>query len=193
METEGSGAVKPGVRYTIAERNAWETDEQWELINGIAWAMSPAPRVVHQRLLGRIYSQLAAQLEGSGCEAFIAPVDVYLFPDADDVRADTVVQPDLMVVGDPSICRDDGIYGAPDWVLEISSPTTAWKDQTTKRDLYQDCGVKEYWILNPDNLDLIIYRLDATGFAAPAGARLTAPTPIGVLPGVSLCVENRAP
>ena len=186
METRGSSAIQPGGRYTLAERREWQTEEQWELINGIAYAMSPAPRLKHQRLLGRIFARLSVQLEGQTCEPFIAPVDLYPFPNADSERADTVVQPDLMIVCDPSQCREEGVFGAPTWVLEILSAATAWKDQTDKKQLYQECGVTEYWILNPDNLDLIIYRREGERFGPPAGANLAEPVNLGVLPEITL-------
>ncbi|TVR73386.1 MAG: Uma2 family endonuclease [Spirochaetaceae bacterium] len=182
-------AMEPGGRYTLAERNQWETDEQWELISGIAYAMSPAPRLKHQRLLGRIFTRLSILLEGKPCEPFIAPVDLYPFPDAQDDRADTVVQPDLMIVCDPTQCREAGVFGAPAWVLEILSATTAWKDQTDKKQLYQECGVTEYWILNPDNLDLIIYRREGDRFGPPTGANLADPVQLTVLPEITLAAE----
>jgi Uma2 family endonuclease len=186
METRGSSAIKPGGRYSLAERNQWETDERWELINGIAYAMSPAPRLKHQRLLIQLSTQLVNQLDGKPCEPFIAPVDLYPFPDAEGDRADTVVQPDLMIVCDPSQCRETGVFGAPDWVLEILSPATAWKDQTDKKQLYQECGVTEYWILNSDNLDLIIYRREGDRFGSPTGANLTEPVRLDAVSEITL-------
>ena len=106
-----------------------------------------------------------------------------------DERADTVVQPDLMVVCAPSQSREEGVFGAPEWILEILSSRTAWKDQTEKKQLYEEAGVKEYWILNPDTLDLIIYRRAGEGFGPPVGARLSDPVALGVLPEVTLSVE----
>lgn len=186
METRGTSAIHPGGRYTLAEWRQWETDERWELINGIAYAMSPAPRLIHQRLLIQLSTQLMNQLDDNICEPFIAPVDLYPFPDADNERADTVIQPDLMIVCDASKCRDEGVFGAPDWVLEILSASTAWKDQTDKKQLYQECGVTEYWILNPDNLDLIVYRRKGEHFGPPLGANLAEPIQLGVLPKITL-------
>jgi Uma2 family endonuclease len=189
METRGSNAIKPGGRYTVKERRDWDTEEQWELIRGIAYAMSPAPRLVHQRLLLRISAQLLHQLEGKPCEPLISPVDLYPFPDAKDERADTVVQPDLMIVCDPSQSHEEGVFGAPEWILEILSSRTAWKDQTEKKQVYEEAGVKEYWILNPDTLDLIIYRRESKGFGAPVGARLYEPVGLAVLPEVTLSLD----
>lgn len=184
METRGTGAIKPGGRYTLRDWQQWDTDERWELINGVSYAMSPAPRLTHQRLLGKVFTQLSNQLDGTPCEPFIAPVDLYPFPDAIDERADTVLQPDLMIVCDPAKCREEGVFGAPDWVLEILSAGTAWKDQTEKKRVYQECGVAEYWTLNPDTRDLIIYCREGDGFGPPVGARLRGPVALRVLPEV---------
>lgn len=106
-------------------------------------------------------------------------------------RADTVVQPDLMIVCDPSQCREEGVFGAPTWVLEILSAATAWKDQTDKKQLYQECGVTEYWIFNPDNLDLIIYRREGERFGPPVGANLAEPVNLGVPPPDMAKVHSR--
>lgn len=189
METRGTAAIKPGERYTLGDRQQWDTDERWELIRGIAYAMSPAPRLVHQRLLGMVFTQLFNQLKGTPCEPFIAPVDLFPFPEADDERADTVLQPDLMIVCDAAKCREEGVFGAPDWVLEILSSGTAWKDQTEKKRVYEECGVTEYWILNPDTLDLIIYHHEGDTFGPPVGARLGEPRELRILPGVLLSVR----
>ena len=186
METNGTSALKPGGRYTLEDYRSWSEDERWELIYGIAYSMSPAPRLKHQRLLGGIFNQLANQLKGKPCEPFIAPVDLYPFPDGSDEEKETVVQPDLMIVCDPAKCREEGIFGAPDWILEVLSPSTAYKDQTEKKNLYQKCGVAEYWTLNPETLDLMIYRLEGELFGPPRGTRLDRLVELSVLPGLRL-------
>lgn len=186
METRGSSAIQPGKRYTLEEWRGWGDDQRWELIRGIAFSISPAPRLKHQRLVMHLATQLSVQLAGHRCEPFIAPVDVFPFPDAADDRADTVVQPDLMIVCDESKCRDEGIFGAPDWILEVLSASTAWKDQTEKKQIYEESGVVEYWIVNPDTLDLIVYLREGARFAPPVGKRLEGAVPLSVLPEVSL-------
>jgi Uma2 family endonuclease len=186
MESNGTSALKPGGRYTLADYRSWPEDERWELIYGIAYSMSPAPRLKHQRLLGGIFNQLANQLKGKPCEPFIAPVDLYPFPDGTAEEKETVVQPDLMIVCDPGKCREEGIFGAPDWILEVLSPSTAYKDQTEKKKLYQKCGVAEYWTLNPETLDLMIYRLEGELYAPPVGTRLDRAVELSVLPGIRL-------
>ncbi|MFZ5367941.1 MAG: Uma2 family endonuclease [Spirochaetota bacterium] len=187
METRGSTALKPEQRYTLKDYRAWPEHEQWELINGIAYSMSPAPRVIHQRILGTLFSQCSDFFKGKPCEVFIAPVDVYLSAsDADE--ADTVVQPDLMVVCDPAKVRETGIFGAPDFICEILSPATAWKDQTEKRDLYERYGVREYWVLNPETLDLIMYELVEGRYTVPRAANLKQPVRSVIFPDLVLQV-----
>lgn len=186
MESPGTSALKPGGRYTLEDYRGWPEEERWELIYGIAYSMSPAPRLNHQRLLGAIFNQLGNQLKGQPCEPFIAPVDLYPFPEGAGEEKDTVVQPDLMIVCDPAKCREEGIFGAPDWILEVLSPSTAYKDLTEKKNLYQKCGVAEYWTLNPETLDLMIHRLEGVTYGPPTGTSLDRPIELAVLPGVFL-------
>jgi len=157
-KVDGTAALKPGETFTIGQRNAWPDSERWELIDGIAYGMSPAPKVPHQQLTGRFFRQLADYLEGKTCQVFIAPLDVYLPKEASD--GDTVVQPDVLVVCDPAKIGEDGIHGAPDFVAEVLSDSTAYKDLTQKKQLYERCAVREYWILNPDSLSILVYCLE---------------------------------
>ncbi|MCY0876414.1 MAG: Uma2 family endonuclease [Firmicutes bacterium] len=119
--------------------------ERWERIDGIIYDMSPAPSSGHQRLSRQLTIAIGSYLNGQPCELFYAPFDVYLT--ADD-QGD-YVQPDVAVICDPSMIRDNGCYGPPDWVLEILSPSTGVKDKTTKLRAYKFAGVREYWIIDP--------------------------------------------
>jgi Uma2 family endonuclease len=122
-------------------------EQRWEIYNGTAVAMSPAPTWGHQRFIGRLYLQLAAFLENKACEAFLSPFDVRLNADTKD---DIVLQPDLVVICDHSKLVATGCVGAPDMVIEITSPSTARRDRTVKFDLYLKAGVREYWIVDSD-------------------------------------------
>lgn len=151
--------------YTYGDYAKWPEGERWELIDGRAWAMSPAPTVVHQRVISRMYSQLAAFLEGHQCEVLFSPVDV-LLPEGDervnDVR--TVVQPDIVVVCDPDKIKDNRfIRGTPDLVVEVLSPSTAKKDMNDKFNRYQRAGLREYWVVDPRAKWLQRYLLGADG------------------------------
>ncbi len=157
-ETDGTSALKAGEKFTLDQWRTWPEGERWELIGGVAYAMSPAPRVPHQRLSLSLSSALNAFLEGKDCEPFYAPVDVFL-PKGDPDSSDTVVQPDVFVVCDPDKVQDDGIHGAPDLVVEVLSDSTAYKDLTVKKELYERSGVQEYWLVNPQNGSVFPYVL----------------------------------
>ena len=160
----GLPARKTDRRYTYGDYRSWPEDERWELIDGVAWNMSPAPSVDHQRVLGRLYRQIAGFLEGqkdTPCEVFLAAVDVLLPASADQEmdEVDTVVQPDLLVVCDPARILPRGCWGAPDLAIEILSPWTSKKDLADKHGLYARHGVREYLILDPQGRWLHVYRL----------------------------------
>lgn len=139
--------------YTIEDYYAWPKEERIELIDGVVYVMD-APGFVHQRLVGEIFSQLDAYFEkkGGDCIPLISPVDVRL--DCDDK---TMVQPDLVILCDRDKIKRWGIMGAPDFILEILSPSTRRKDSLKKLQKYGDAGVKEYWILDPQRKTLLTY------------------------------------
>ena len=157
-------------RFTYADYLTWDDDQRWELIDGSAFCMSPGPNRLHQKWLGDLFAQFHAYLEGKPCEVYIAPFDVRLaeHSDVSDEEINTVVQPDIMVVCDRQKLDDRGVKGAPDLVVEIISPSTAKRDITTKYELYQRHGVKEYWIMYPNDRMLLVYRISADGrYAQP--------------------------
>ncbi|MBN2327306.1 MAG: Uma2 family endonuclease, partial [Candidatus Omnitrophica bacterium] len=114
----------------------------WEIIDGVAYDMSPAPSVLHQTSVGSFYAFLNAALRGRNCRPFVSPVDV-VFSES------SVVQPDVFVVCDPNKITEKNIQGAPDLVIEILSPSTSKKDRWDKKDLYEQSGVREYIIVDP--------------------------------------------
>lgn len=174
-------------RFSYGDYVQWTGDDRWELIDGVAFSMTPAPRRIHQELLGALYFQVHAFLRRHRCRVFVAPFDVRL-PDSDEPDEDvrTVVQPDLTVVCDPSKLDDAGCRGAPDWVVEISSPRTSARDQLEKRDLYERHGVREYWTVDPKERRLLVFRLDpaARSYSQPQSLSAEGTTPVATLPGL---------
>lgn len=171
--TEGTGALKRPDRYTYRDYRSWPEGERWELIDGHAWSMSPAPRRVHQGIIVKVSAQLDAHFAAGPCKSYVAPCDVFLPEDdepLDEVRH--VVQPDAFVVCDESSLIDEGVRGAPALVIEVLSPTTALKDQSEKRMLYEAHGVAEYWIINPDTFEVFRYRLTDGRYPLPEVADL---------------------
>jgi Uma2 family endonuclease len=126
----------------------------YQLINGVL-IMTPAPRRKHQKLIGEIFKQIAVFLDSNPFgEVYIAPFDVYL----DD---ENIVQPDICFIAQKniSILTDDGAEGVPDMVIEILSPSNAYYDLKSKLQLYQKYGVKEYFIVDPEDNLVIAYAL----------------------------------
>ena len=143
-------------RYTVADYMSWDDGERWELIDGVAYNMSPAPTIKHHDIGMNFYSQLRDRLKGKPCKPFAAPVDVVL-SELD------VVQPDIFVVCDPTKITPKNIQGAPDFVAEILSPSTSRKDLREKKALYERSGVVEYLVLDPLELYAQLFRLNENG------------------------------
>ncbi len=156
-------------RYTFADALAWDDGERAELIDGEIYLMAPAPSRPHQKVSGEIFRQLANYLEGKKCEAYSAPFDVRLFEQDGDAPedVDTVVEPDITVVCDPSRLDDRGCKGAPDMVVEILSPSTRRHDRLVKLNLYQRAGVREYWIVSPEEQAVEVFLLSGDGLLLP--------------------------
>ena len=161
----GMPIQKTNKHYTYGDYKGWPNDERWELINGVAWDMSPAPNRAHQKISMHLSKTIALYLEGNLCEVYAAPFDVLLpglgEESEDDVS--TVVQPDISVICDSAKLTDKGCAGAPDWIIEIISPYTAKKDMGLKYELYEEHGVKEYWIVDPGNKFIHVYLLNEKG------------------------------
>ncbi|MEF8769989.1 Uma2 family endonuclease [Candidatus Accumulibacter contiguus] len=157
-----------GHRFTYADYRQWPDDERWELIDGVAYAMAPAPTISHQILTGQLFRQIDQALDGTPCRTLIAPVDV-LLPAANeaDEQVTTVVQPDILVVCDPAKVTENHIRGAPDWIIEVLSPATARHDHLTKRALYERAGVREYWLVHPVDRVITLYTLKDGLYGGP--------------------------
>jgi Uma2 family endonuclease len=134
--------------YTYADFLEWDEDFRAELLDGEI-VMMAAPLSKHQRVSGELFFQIRTYLEGKTCRVFAAPFSVRLFPQKDQ-SDDTVFLPDIVVVCDSEKLDEKGCNGAPDLVIEIISPSTAKYDRILKFRKYQNAGVKEYWIVDPE-------------------------------------------
>ena len=139
-------------RFTFADCLTWDEDARIEIISGEAFMMSPPSRI-HQEICFEIGRQLGNYLEGKRCKVYPAPFGVRLF-EQDGERpedVDTMVEPDISVICDRNKLDKHGCKGAPDLIVEVLSPTTQRHDQLVKLNLYQRAGVREYWIVDPEN------------------------------------------
>lgn len=170
--------------YTYADLLSWDDDPtRYELYDGQLRALS-APTHIHQMILTDLVVQIGGYLRGKPCKIYPAPFDVRLFEQEgnspEDV--DTVVQPDLSIVCDNDRQVDRrGVHGAPDLVVEILSPSTKQYDCLIKFKLYQQAGVREYWIVDPDKKLVLVYTLVNGQYYVPEVYTAKDTVPVGVL------------
>jgi len=141
-------------KFTYADYLQWDDDVRRELIDGVPYLMA-APSWRHQEILGNLHVLFRAILKGKTCKVFL-PIDVRLNADTLD---DTVVQPDLVIICNQSILDDVSCKGVPDMVVEILSPSTASYDKTLKFKTYLNAGIREYWIIDPEENFLAVHIL----------------------------------
>lgn len=158
---------------SLAHANIYTEDDYYnlpenvraELIDGQIYYMS-APSRIHQEILMFLSKTIANYIDSKKgpCKVYPAPFAVKLF--VDDNR--TVVEPDISVICDPNKLTDRGCTGAPDWIVEIVSPSNSSHDYIRKLNLYADAGVREYWIVNPMNQSVYVYFLEDDKFRTTA-------------------------
>ena len=139
--------LKKQTVYTISDIYALPDGERAELIDGQIYNMAPPGRL-HQKISWKLHQAIANYIDSRNglCEVYAAPFAVFL--NDDDIN---YVEPDLSVIGDLSKLDDKGCHGAPDWVIEIVSPGSRARDHMTKLFKYRTAGVREYWIVDPEN------------------------------------------
>jgi len=180
--------------YTYADYYSWRFEERLELIKGKIFKMSPAPGGNHQTISFNIAGELYVFLKNKSCKAYPAPFDVRLVRDEkSDKKIRTVVQPDISVVCDLSKVADErSCLGAPDIVVEILSPGNNAKEIKIKYDLYEEFGVKEYWVVYPGEQSLMRYVLNKDGRFITEGRALTIGDKVitPILPGFELALDD---
>lgn len=145
--------------YTLQDYYALPDDRRVELIDGHFYDMA-APSLIHQQITGFVYAQIRNFIEKNGgdCISPITPVDVQL-----DCDNKTMIQPDVLIVCDPKKVRHFGVLGAPDFVLEVISPSSKEKDMLIKLAKYMEAGVKEYWVIDSERKVLVVYLAEERG------------------------------
>ena len=151
-EAVAYGAKRQGL-YTVEDYYELSKDDRLELIDGVLYNMS-SPSSIHQVLAGKIFNMLENYIMGKKgqCIPIISPMDVQL--DCDDK---TILQPDVMIVCDRDKIKKGVVYGAPDFVVEVLSPSTIRRDKSLKISKYMCAGVREYWIVDPKKKNIVVY------------------------------------
>ena len=148
-------------KYSYADYLSWQFAERVELIKGWIYRMSPDPRRKHQRVSFKLTLVFGNFFNSCDCQIYEAPFDVRLKKNIGaDCEIDTVVQPDICVFCDLTKLDDRGGIGAPDLIVEITSDSTMKKDYNEKFNIYEENGVREYWIVNPDSQCVEIFKLE---------------------------------
>lgn len=150
--------------YTYADYLKWTFEERLEIIKGKIFPMS-APARIHQRISSNLFGEIYLYLRDKKCEVYSAPFDVRLTPlkrnNSDKVH--TIVQPDICVICDLDKLDDKGCVGAPDLMIEILSPGNTRKEMREKYEVYEENGVKEYWLVEPQDKCVFVYVLNEAG------------------------------
>ncbi|WP_293305321.1 Uma2 family endonuclease [Pedobacter sp. UBA5917] len=178
--------------YSYASYLNWLFPERVELIAGKIFKMSPAPSSVHQQITGNIYRRLGNFLEKQPCKVFISPFDVR-FPkeSKDDKDVYTVLQPDICVICDRNKIDIRGCIGAPDLVVEVLSPGNSKMELLNKYRVYEEFGVKEYWIVSQSDQNVLIYTLNEDSKFQPSKIfTLSETITSSVLPGFELALDD---
>jgi len=175
--------------FTYADYKDWDLaeGERYELIYGKAYAMS-TPNTRHQEVLIELVGQLYNYSRDKPCKVYLGPLPVRLFYKADE-SDDTVVQPDIMVICDKNKLGPEGCRGAPDLVIEILSPSNTAIEMKRKLNLYQEAGVREYWIIDPENKDITVYRFQE-GAILTYTLKKDATVPVGIFPDLIINLKQ---
>ena len=176
-------AVQEEKIYTIEDIYALPEGERAELIDGKIYFMGSS-NINHERICKKLIRTIDDYIESNNgsCESFIAPCAVFL--NNDDT---TYIEPDVFVVCDPNRIDNKGCHGAPDWIIEVVSPSSTQTDYVIKLKKYRDAGVREYWIVDPEIKWVTVHRfedvkIDHYKFGEEA--------PVGIFRGFSIKIPD---
>ncbi|WP_431294582.1 Uma2 family endonuclease [Pedobacter sp. P26] len=178
--------------YSYSNYLNWLFPERVELIKGKIFKMSPAPSSVHQEVIGNIFLKLGNFLKKQPCKVYISPFDVRFTKESrHDKAIFTVLQPDICVICDRSKIDARGCIGAPDLVVEVLSPGNTRMELLNKYRVYEEFGVKEYWVVSQSDQSILIYTLNEMGKFQPSKIfTLSEKITSTVLPGFELALDD---
>lgn len=146
-------ALREVREYTVDDIYALPEGERAELIDGKLYFMG-SPGATHQRILGRLHIAIANYISSKKgkCEVFLAPFAVFLKNDKKNY-----LEPDISVICDKDKITEKGCSGAPDWVIEIVSPSSRSMDYFIKLIKYSEAGVRDYWVIDPEEKTISVF------------------------------------
>ncbi|MCL2351375.1 MAG: Uma2 family endonuclease [Firmicutes bacterium] len=161
--------MRPAAVQTYEDLCLITDDKRYEVIDGVIYAMSPAPWMNHHDLQMYVYREFWNFFKGKMCKVLSAPVNLFLLAEGENDlhKCKNVVQPDLLVVCDRSKIIPEGCKGTPDFVMEVLSPSTRKLDLSIKLALYQSFGVREYWVVDPDKKLTMVYQWEDGAYNMP--------------------------
>jgi|SRR5690625_5221470 len=179
-------------KFTYADYIALEDNVIYEVISGKIISMSPSPTEKHQDVSGELSAEFKMFLRGKECKSYSAPMDVCLFADKETDEEDIQdwVQPDIFVVCDPDKITEKKITGAPDFIIEVLSPSTARNDRWIKYNSYEKAGVKEYWIVDPVNMTIEVNTLEKGAYKQIAVYGKNDEISPGIFPELEIDLSN---
>lgn len=177
-------------KYTYEDLLVMEDNKRYELIDGVIYEMS-SPSTLHQRVVGELYVQLYEYLKGKQCKVFVSPLDVCLSSNWNPKKIYNVIQPDVIVVCDKDKITDKYIKGAPDLVIEVLSNTSRKQDTFVKFNLYQQYGVKEYWIIDTETEVIYQYILNEKNiYTLPKTYDITENVKVEILKNCTISIKE---
>lgn len=178
-------------KYSYTDYLTWSGNNPIELIEGVPYAMTPAPARIHQKILVELLRQISNYLVGKSCEVYMAPFDVRLAnSDASDEEIENVVQPDIAIICDREKLDDKGCKGSPDLIMEVVSPSSVSMDYIKKLNLYEKYSVKEYWIIHPVDKIIMVYCLMESGkYSRPLIYTINETIKIGIFDDLTITLD----
>jgi Uma2 family endonuclease len=180
-------ALKEEEFYTYADILDMDEHIRAEIIDGELYMMAP-PATSHQDISGELFGQLWQFLKGKSCKVYAAPLGVRLFP-REDLRDDTYLEPDIVVICDSSKIKKEGCEGAPDMVIEILSPSNRRREKLLKFRKYLAAGVREYWVVDGEDKTVDIHILDQGRYVTSLAGG-DEEIPVTVLPGCRIKLQD---
>ncbi|WP_139906131.1 Uma2 family endonuclease [Clostridium thermarum] len=175
--------------YTYADYKGLPENQRIELIDGQIYDMAPAPSRLHQEIISELITVVNSYIKSNKgqCKVYPAPFDVILTKSKDLENSRNVVQPDISVICDRTKLTDKGCIGSPDLIIEVVSPFNPSTDYVKKLNLYNIHKVREYWIVNPMNKTILVYRLDNNSqYAAPESYTFRDKVKVGIFDNLEI-------